>query len=243
MALIVRPIDKLDINSIVFNAPKTNDFGGKAIYLNMPGKQKMIFQLPSMRAPFGLSNYVDKASGKASYSLSVSLDSNPEIVAQFKALDERVLEFVESNSTALFGKKVNKDTMRDVMYTSPIRRDKEGKYPETLYMKVMQTRDGKSFAVEAYESNRKSVDISTLDKGRSVMTIIEINQVWVIGMKFGVSVRLQQVLMAPKTQLKGFSFVGVEEAPTASADDDEEADVDAPEDEEYEEEEEEEADV
>jgi hypothetical protein len=239
MALIVRPIDQLDVNSVIFNAPKVNDFGGKAIYLNLPGKQKMIFQLPSMRNPFGLSNFVDKASGKASYSLSVSLDSNPEIADQFKALDERVLDFVEANSTTLFGKKVNKATIRDVMYTSPIRRDKEGKYPETLYTKVMQTRDGKSFAVEAYESNRKPADLSTLEKGRSVMTIIEINQVWVIGMKCGVSVRLQQILFAPKTQLKGFSFVGVEEAPAAAAEDEdeEEAEIDAPEDEEYEEEE------
>lgn len=237
MALIVRPIDQLDVNSVIFNAPKVNDFGGKAIYLNLPGKQKMIFQLPTMRNPFGLSNFVDKASGKASYSLSVSLDSNPEIAAQFKALDERVLSFVEENSSALFGKKVNKATIRDVMYTSPIRKDKEGKYPETLYTKVMQTRDGKSFAVEAYESDRKPTDLSTLEKGRGVMTIIEINQVWVIGMKCGVSVRLQQILFAPKSQLKGFSFVGVEDAPAAVEETEEEAEIDAPEDEEYEEEE------
>jgi hypothetical protein len=238
MSLIVRPIDQLDVNSVIFNAPKVNDFGGKAIYLNLPGKQKMIFQLPTMRNPFGLSNFVDKASGKASYSLSVSLDSNPEIAAQFKALDERVLSFVEENSAALFGKKVNKATIRDVMYTSPIRKDKEGKYPETLYTKVMQTRDGKSFAVEAYESDRKPTDLSTLEKGRGVMTIIEINQVWVIGMKCGVSVRLQQILFAPKSQLKGFSFVGVEDAPAAVEEtEEEEAEIDAPEDEEYEEEE------
>jgi hypothetical protein len=211
-----------------------NDFGGKAVYMNLPGKQKLIFQLPSMRNPFGLSNFVDKATGKASYSLSVSLDSNPEITAQFKALDERVLAFVEENSASLFGKKVSKSTIRDVMYTSPVRKDKEGKYPETLYMKVLQTRDGKSFAVEAYESDRTSAELATLEKGRSVMTIVEINQVWVIGMKCGVSVRLQQILFAPKTQLKGFSFVGVEETPAVA-----EEDIDTPEDEEYEEEEEE----
>jgi len=71
-----------------------------------------------------------------------------------------------------------------------------------------------------------------------VMTIIEINQVWVIGMKCGVSVRLQQILFAPKSQLKGFSFVGVEEAPAAVEEtEEEEAEIDAPEDEEYEEEE------
>ena len=221
---VVRKIDQLDVNAVVFNAPKLNDFGGKAIYLNLPGKQKMLFQLPSMRSPFGLSNFVDKATGKATYSLSVSLDANPEIAQQFKELDERVLSHVEANSTALFGKKVNKATIRDVMYTSPIRKDKEGKYPETLYMKVLQTRDGKSLAAEAYESNRTPADLSTLEKGRTVHCIVEINQVWVIGMKCGVSVRLQQVLFGPKTQLKGFSFVGVETPAeeTAATEDEEE---------------------
>ena len=238
-APVVRPIDTFDVNSVIFNAPKGNEYGGKAIYLNLPGKQKLIFQLPAIRAPFGLSNYVDKTNNKSTYSLSLSLDSNPEIAEKFKALDERVLEYVEANSTTLFGKKVNKDTMRDVMYASPIRRDKDGKYPETLYTKVMQTRDGKSFAVEAYESNRKPTDLANLEKGRSVITIIEVNQVWVIGMKFGVSVRLQQILFSPKTQLKGFSFVGIDEAPAASEGEaeDEEAEIDAPE-EEYEEEDE-----
>jgi hypothetical protein len=103
----------------------------------------------------------------------------------------------------------------------------------------MRTRDDKAFAVEAYESNRKPTDLANLEKGRSVITIIEVNQVWVIGMKFGVSVRLQQILFSPKTQLKGFSFVGIEEAPAATEDEEveEEAEIDAPEDEEYEEEE------
>lgn len=211
MALIIRPVDQFDINSVVFSNINKNEKGGKAVYLNLPGKQKLLFQLPSMRAPFGLSNFVDKATGKASYSLSLDLGNNPEIVSQFKALDDKVVDFAVANSEALLGKRYTREVIREALYKSPLRKDKEGKYAETLYLKVMTTRDEKSFAVEAYESNRKPTDLSTLDKGRNVISIIEVNQIWCVDNKFGVSVRLMQVLFAPKSQLKGFSFVGVDD--------------------------------
>jgi len=232
MALIIRPIDQFDTNSVVFSNINKNEKGGKAVYLNLPGKQKLLFQLPSMRAPFGLSNFVDKATGKASYSLSLDLGNNPEIVSQFKALDDKVVDFAVANSEALLGKRYTREVIREALYKSPLRKDKEGKYAETLYLKVMTTRDEKSFAVEAYESDRKPVDLSTLDKGRNVITIIEVNQVWCVDNKFGISVRLMQVLFAPKSQLKGFSFVGVDDVlgaavPAPASEDD----VDVPEEE------------
>jgi hypothetical protein len=70
------------------------------------------------------------------------------------------------------------------------------------------------------------------------VTIVEINQIWYIDNKFGISVRLQQMLLAPTNKLKGFGFIdqpAVEAAPSDTADaedededelvDDEEADV------------------
>jgi hypothetical protein len=72
------------------------------------------------------------------------------------------------------------------------------------------------------------VDLATLDKGRNVITIIEVNQIWCVDNKFGVSVRLMQVLFATKSQLKGFSFVGVDDvlgAAPAAPDSEEEIDV------------------
>ena len=233
MALVIRPIEQFDVNSVVFSNINKNEKGGKAVYLNLPGKQKLLFQLPSMRAPFGLSNFVDKATGKASYSLSLDLANHPEIIAQFKALDDKVVDYAVANSEALLGKRYTREVIREALYKSPLRKDKEGKYAETLYLKVMTTRDEKSFAVEAYESDRKPTDLATLDKGRNVITIIEVNQVWCVDNKFGISVRLMQVLFAPKSQLKGFSFVGVDDVlGTPAAPASEEEDIDAPEEEE-----------
>ena len=226
-SVVIRPIDQLDVNSVAFSNINKNEKGGKAVYLSLPGKQKLLFQLPVMRAPFGLSNYVDKASGKSSYSLSLDLANHPEIATQFRALDDKVVDFAVANSEALLGKRYTREVIREALYKSPLRKDKEGKYADTLYLKVMTTRDEKSFAVEAYESNRKPTDLSSLEKGRNVITIIEVSQVWAVDNKFGVSVRLMQILFAPKTELRGFSFVGVDEiAPSGTVEEGEGEDED-----------------
>ena len=133
-------------------------------------------------------------------------------------------------SEALLGKRYTREVIREALYKSPLRKDKEGKYAETLYLKVMTTRDEKSFAVEAYESDRKPTDLATLDKGRNVITIIEVNQIWFVDNKFGLSIRLQQVLLAPLNKLKGFSFVDVETSEPAAEEEDE-IDVPGPSDE------------
>ena len=43
------------------------------------------------------------------------------------------------------------------------------------------------------------------------MAIIDINQIWFIDNKFGVTVRLQQCLLEPSKKLPAFAFQGVDE--------------------------------
>jgi hypothetical protein len=48
--------------------------------------------------------------------------------------------------------------------------------------------------------------------------MVEINQIWFIDNKFGISVRLQQMLLAPTNKLKGFGFIDQPvPAPTSDA--------------------------
>jgi hypothetical protein len=54
------------------------------------------------------------------------------------------------------------------------------------------------------------------------MVIIDLSQLWFIDNKFGVSVRLQQCLLAPSKKLPSFAFQGVEPPP----EEDEEVDID-----------------
>jgi hypothetical protein len=231
----VRRISDFSASDVTFSAVRKNTMGGKVVYLNGAGNSKLIFQLPQLRAPYGLSTYTDAASGKTSYSLSLSLD-NPDIVAKLKELDDKVVDFVHANSVSCLGKQYNKDVMKEALYKSPMAPGK-GDYAPTLKLKMMTSANGE-FTAEAYDSSRKllKLDPDSLEKGQGVVTIVEINQIWFIDNKFGISVRLQQMLLAPTNKLKGFGFIdqpAVEAAPSDTADaededeivDDEDADV------------------
>jgi hypothetical protein len=226
MALTIRKIADFDVNTLTFSAVRKNDKGGRAVYLNSNGGQKLLFQLPQMRAPFGLSEFTDKATGRTSYSLNLSLDDE-KVRTVFQSIDNKILEFVVANSEACLGKKYSIDIMREALFKSAIKPGKDN-YAPTLQLKVLPGRDGKGYAVEAYNSAKQPVELATLEKGQGIITIIEINQIWFVDNKFGVSIRLQQALFAPLNKLKGFSFVDVETtAPASTEEDEDEIDIPA----------------
>jgi len=223
----VRRISDFSASDVTFSAVRKNTMGGKVVYLNGTGNSKLMFQLPQLRAPYGLSTYTDAASGKTSYSLSLSLD-NPEIAAKFKDLDDKVVEFVHANSVTCLGKQYNKEVMKEALYKSPLSPGK-GDYAPTLKLKMMMSSSG-SFTAEAYDPSRKLIQLTadSLEKGQGVLTIVEINQIWFIDNKFGISVRLQQMLLAPTNKLKGFGFIdqpALEATPSDDAVEDEDEDV------------------
>ena len=84
------------------------------------------------------------------------------------------------------------------------------------------------FVPEAYNAARDRVGMDSIEKGQRVMTIIDLNQIWFIDNKFGISARLQQVLLEPSKKLPAFAFQGVqtETAPTEETDEFDDGDVD-----------------
>lgn len=211
---------------IDFSDVRKNKMGGKAVYLSHNSNKKIYIQLPYLRAPYGLSSYTDQTSGRVSYSLDLSLDQTDEKGAAalklFDAIDEKVLNHVASNSSELLGKKYNKAVLQEALFKPLVRRNKEGKYPPTMKLKVLQNRDG-GFVPEAYNSKRDKVDLGEIEKGQNVTTIIDISQIWFIDNKFGVTVRLMQAKLAPTAKLPACAFTEDEyDAPVDESDAEEE---------------------
>jgi hypothetical protein len=59
---------------------------------------------------------------------------------------------------------------------------------------------------QAFNLQQQQVDITTIEKQSKVMTIVELNQVWFVDKKFGISVKLLQVLLQPSKTLPKFAF-------------------------------------
>ena len=224
-------------SDVRFSEVKKNKMGGKAIYLSGANGGKLVYQLPLLKAPYGLSDFTDKASGKVSYSLDLSLDDQ-DVLAKLSAFDDRVLDFVASNCAACLGKEYKKDVIKEALH-KPLVKQSKGGYAPTLKLKVATNPDG-SFEPAAYTMEQALTSVDKIGKGTMVHTIVEFSSIWFIDNKFGVSVRLQQVLFAPTAKLTGFAFSGVETTASKanSAGDSDEA-IDVPEEEEEVEEDEE----
>lgn len=214
MALQIQLSTDFTTSAVNFSKFRKNKNGGKAVYLNS-GTGSLLIQLPYMRAPFGLSNFTDEASGKTSYSLDLSLDTSDPAVAEFhnklNELDDLVLDTVLANAKEWLGKDdLNKSELKKFCY-KPLVRPSKGDYPSNMKLKILTDLRSGDFIAEAYNAQRSRVALDTIEKGQKIMAIVDFNSIWFIDNKFGITPRLKQCLLEPSKKLPSFAFQGVPE--------------------------------
>ena len=229
MANIIQRYDHFEPSTVILSKMKKNKNGGKTVYINAPENKKLYIQLPFMRSPFGLSAFTDEATNKTSYSLDLSFDSDNEqgneLMEKLKQLDERIVKTVADNSKEWLGKSYNIEVIKEALYKPLVRPGKED-YASTMKLKLM-TKPSGEFIAEAYDSSHKSIPVDGIEKGQKCMCIVDFNQIWFIDNKFGVSVRLSQVLCEQSQKLPSFAFQGIETAHSeGDADEEEECMID-----------------
>lgn len=227
MSLTIQQASEFNPASVGFSKLRKNKNGGKAVYLNGDNNRKLYIQLPFMRSPYGLSAYTDETSGRTSYSLDLSFDAdNADAMAlhdKLKQLDDIIVDTVAKNSKEWLGKEFNVAVLKEALY-KPLVRPGKDQYPATFKLKVLTKPDG-SFVPEAYNTKRESVSLDTIEKGQKVLTIVDLNQIWFIDNKFGVTIRLSQALVEQSEKLPSFAFQGID-LPEPSEDVDVEVDED-----------------
>jgi len=236
MALQIQTSTDFNPSAVTFSKLRKNRNGGKAVYINGLKNKKLHIQLPFMRAPFGLSSFTDEATKRTSYSLDLSFDPSDEVSEdlqkKLEALDEVILNEVIKNSKEWLGKSYNKSVAKEALYKPLVRPGKES-YPATVKVKVQTDPGSGKFTPMAYNMQQSEIPLDSIEKGQKAMCIVDVNQIWFIDNKFGVSLRLQQVLVEPSKKLPAFAFQGVD---TGNADIDAD-DAEEEEEEEFEEEE------
>ena len=226
MSLSIQQSTEFSAASVQFSKLRKNKNGGKAVYLNAGDNKKLYIQFPFMRSPYGLSAFTDEGTGRTSYSLDLSFDSDNaeamEVHDKLKELDDIIVNTVAANSKEWLGKEFNVAVLKEALYKPMIRPGKE-QYPSTIKLKILTKPDG-TFVPEAYSMQKQPVSLDTVEKGQKCMAIVDLNQIWFIDNKFGVTVRLQQVLLEQSAKLPSFAFQGLNIP-------DEEVDVEVDEDE------------
>ena len=213
MSNIIQVSEQFEPSSVVFTKMKKNKNGGKTVYINaQDGKKKLYLQLPFMRSPFGMSAFTDEATNKTSYSLDLSFDTDNEdavaLSTKLKELDEIIIKTVADNSKEWLGKAYDINVIREALYKPLVRQGKD-EYPDTMKLKIM-TKPSGDFLAEAYNSSRELISVDQIEKGQRCACIVDVNQIWFIDNKFGVSVRLSQVLCQQSSKLPSFAFQGLD---------------------------------
>jgi len=222
MSLKIILAKNFEPSTVKFSDIKKNKNGGKAVYIN----SSELIQLPYMRSPFGLSAFTDESTNRTTYSLDLSFDQDneeaSELCKKLSELDDKIVETVAANSVEWLGKEYSVAVLKEALYKPMVRPGKEP-YPATLKLKVMTNPNGE-FVPEVYNPAKEMIPVDSIDKGSRVMCIVDINQIWFIDNKFGVSVRLKQALCQQTTKLKSFAFQGLDNAPEDIDEDDIEID-------------------
>jgi len=231
MSLTIQRSSDFSANSVGFSKLRKNKNGGKTVYINAGDNKKLYLQLPFMRSPYGLSAFTDEGTGRTTYSLDLSFDSDNteamELHDSLKELDELIVNTVAENSKEWLGKEFNVAVLREALYKPIVRPGKEP-YPSTLKLKIATKPDG-TFVPEAYNSRKESVTLDTIEKGQKAMAIVDVSSIWFIDNKFGVTIRLQQTLLEQSTKLPSFAFQGLDLPDTGDEDvevDEEDEEVD-----------------
>ena len=214
MAMTITNATEFSASNVTFSALRVNKVrGNKTVYLSGSNRTKLNIQFPWMRAPFGLSSYTDAATNRTSYSIDLSFDKdNDELVIiqkKFEEFDDLVVKTVAANSKEWLGKPFKEAVLKEALYKPVIRAGKDD-YPSTMKLKVMVDNKTGDFVPEAYNMKRENVSLNDLEKGMKVIVIAEIASIWFIDNKFGVTVRLNQLLMEPPKKLPKFAFTGLD---------------------------------
>ena len=202
----------LDFNTVSptdfeFSATKTNSMGGQSVYINHKG-EKVRFELPSGRVPFGLSvQSFDDSATKITLDCSLgNLEDQTDMAAWHAWLvqfDQHMLNIAHERSEEWFKKQLKPEILAE-FHKPAIQRSKDDKYPPTFKMKLPVKGDKADVAI--YNAQEELVGQELVEKGCHVRTIVELTGVWFVNKMFGVSWKVLQMQVFPVAKFNTFAF-------------------------------------
>jgi hypothetical protein len=226
---------QFNIDEIMYSAPKATPQGAKFVnIIHKKSKRGIVLSTPAL-LNWGLSEYVDQATGQGDGKFTFSLQfpsreyETPETGAflqNLKDLENKIKSDALTYSKEWFGKQHKSPDVVDALWTQMLKYTKDkasGDYnyskAPTLRIKVPQ-KDG-AFDCEIYSEDGdklfpnqempSSTPLDYLKKGTTILCLIQFAGIWFVNGKFSASWKLvQAVAQKPKTlSLKGKCWIAV----------------------------------
>jgi hypothetical protein len=209
---------------IKYAKPKVNSSGGKSVgILNSSTNGSTLISTPLMMT-WGVSEYEDKKSGEKTYSMALQFPGEEYNNASISKFRENITKFEEkikadalTNQKEWFGKTTMTSSHIDITWT-PILKFAKGENGEpdqnknpTLNVKLpiwkgvwnVELFDPQSRKIFPDPANEDLTPLSLIAKGSHVALVLQCGGIWFAGGKFGVTWKLFQGVVKPKTTLRG----------------------------------------
>jgi len=222
---------KLNIDEIIFCAPKATAQGSKSVnLLNKATKTGLTLSTPLMLT-WGASDYKAEGEEKGNGRFEMSLqfpndeyktDDTDAFLANMKALEDRIKSNALIYSKEWFGKVHKSSEVVEALWTPMLKYPKDratGDYDHTkkptLRLKLPQWEGAWKSEIYDEDGNKlfpsSESDLTPLDylkKGANVMCLIQFAGIWFVNGKFSASWKLvQAVVQKPRAQLNGQCFL------------------------------------
>jgi len=187
------------------------DYSSRKIVLSKDGKPAR-FQIPRLYMPFGISGFAPDV-GPKKWNIDFSLkgfDEDGGYIQKFYRflvdLENSVINHVHQNSEEIFGSPMSRDAVV-AMFNSNIKHT-EGREPK-LRVKVDVDNGGliKPKIFDANEVDITSVAEEKLHSRQTGAAIVELNSIYFMNRRFGVTWKLHQLKVFEPQRLKGFQFI------------------------------------
>ena len=234
MAII--PLKDFDVSKIKYSDKIANRSGGQMVFVNYgTSRDKLFFQSPFMKLPFGVNEYIED-SGKKTMSMVVSFqgqDSNPNIQDAYDkmlAFDQHVLDAARDAdiSKKWFGETKDGSCTKSVGrieddYQKMVKEAKDEKYSDNMKLKIPIDENGVP-QIEIYDTDNTAYEATSImeviPKGCEAQVIFGPNLIYWIGKSmWGVSLKAIGIRFKAKhTMPTGLNMFLAKEEGTSWAD-------------------------
>ena len=225
MASIISGVEFSSANDYIYTKAKVQANGRKQIgVLNNSNKKSLYISTPLMLT-WGVNEYSDEATGKKSYDMALQFPNdeynNPDCVAFLKNMqnfETKIKSDAIENSKEWLNKQKLVPEAIDALWTPMLKypKDKDtGDYDysrsPTLKIKIPYW-EGKFKGLEIYDDEQTLIfpkddnDLNIteyIQKASNVACLIQCGGIWVANGKFGITWKLFQAVVKPKTTLSG----------------------------------------
>ena len=227
--VIVPATDYKPATDVQYTKPKVNASGGKSVGVLNKSTSKATYLSTPLMLTWGVNENDFDGSGKFNYDLSLQFPSDEWSSPATDSFLNAMVEFEAKikadaivNAKDWFNKPKMSPEVVDALFTPMLRypKDKETGDPDltrspTLRVKIPYW-DG-DFKTEIYNlegqplypSESDDTPMSLIPKGVNIATVIQCGGIWFANGKFGVTWRLFQAVVKPKSSLKGTCHISL----------------------------------